>query len=84
MFCAADTPRRQDQIIGQMPACITADPVPERPKRSEPRARRRRPKNYQLLTKPRRQTGNLLRRRELRGHCPQSPMSRRMNTTRRG
>ena len=30
----------------------TECPVPERPERSEPRAKKRRPKNYQLLTKP--------------------------------
>lgn len=33
---------------------IAADPVPNRPDRTEPRARKRRPKNYQLLNKPRR------------------------------
>ena len=33
---------------------IAADPVPNRPDRIEPRARKRRPKNYQLLNKPRR------------------------------
>jgi hypothetical protein len=32
---------------------IAADPVPHRPNRSEPRARKRRPKSYQLLTRPR-------------------------------
>lgn len=34
---------------------IARDPVPERPERTEPRARKRRPKNYQLLTKPRKE-----------------------------
>ena len=34
---------------------IAADQVPERPDRSEPRARKRRPKSYQLLTRPRHQ-----------------------------
>jgi len=33
---------------------IASDLVPLRPGRSEPRARKRRPKNYQFLTKPRR------------------------------
>jgi len=33
--------------------CIARDPVPHRPGRLEPRARKRRPKNYQLLNKPR-------------------------------
>jgi hypothetical protein len=32
---------------------IARDPVPCRPNRTEPRARKRRPKNYQLLTAPR-------------------------------
>jgi len=32
---------------------IAADIVPKRPDRTEPRARKRRPKNYQLLNKPR-------------------------------
>lgn len=32
---------------------IAADPVPLRPNRSEPRARKRRPKPYQMLTRPR-------------------------------
>jgi hypothetical protein len=34
-------------------ARVAADQVPLRPGRSEPRARKRRPKNYQLLTRPR-------------------------------
>jgi hypothetical protein len=32
---------------------IAIDPIPHRPNRSEPRAKKRRPKNYQLLNKPR-------------------------------
>ena len=34
--------------------CLAADPLPLRPNRLEPRARKRRPKNFQLLNKPRR------------------------------
>ena len=34
---------------------IAADQIPDRPNRSEPRARKRRPKPYQMLTKPRHQ-----------------------------
>ena len=34
---------------------IAADQLPERPWRSEPRAVKRRPKNYRLMTQPRRQ-----------------------------
>ena len=59
--CASNR-KKQDNLIAQMLAIIALDPVPERPGRSEPRARKRRPKNYQLLTKPRRLTGNLPRR----------------------
>ena len=32
---------------------LAGDPLPNRPNRVEPRARKRRPKNYQLLTQPR-------------------------------
>lgn len=42
---------------------IACDLVPERPNRSEPRARKRSPKNFQLLTKPRVEMGNLPRRK---------------------
>ncbi len=59
--CASNR-KKQDEWIAQMLAIIASDPMPERPGRSEPRARKRRPKNYQLLTKPRRLTGNLPRR----------------------
>jgi Transposase DDE domain len=59
---ASNRPRRQDQLIDEMLAIIARDIVPERPGRSEPRAKKRRPRNYQLLTKPRHQIGNLPRR----------------------
>jgi Transposase DDE domain len=59
---AAKTPRKQTQLIDQMLAAIARDPVPERPGRSEPRAKKRRPRNYQLLTEPRHKMGNLPRR----------------------
>lgn len=50
---SADNEQRA-ALYGQMLRYIAADPVPERPNRSEPRARKRRPKNYPLLTQPRR------------------------------
>jgi len=34
---------------------IAGDPLPHRPNRSEPRAVKRRPKNFRLMTKPRHQ-----------------------------
>lgn len=72
---AGETPRRQDQLIDQMLATIASDLVPERPGRSEPRARKRRPKNYQLLTKPRHQTGNLPRRNRPQKNHPKTALS---------
>jgi hypothetical protein len=41
---------------------IAKDIVPDRPKRQEPRARKRRSKNYQLLNKPRSQFREILHR----------------------
>lgn len=53
IHAARATPRRQDGLIDEMLAIIASDSVPHRPERSEPRAKKRRPKNYHLLTKPR-------------------------------
>jgi hypothetical protein len=53
IHAARATPRRQEALIEEMLAMIASDPVTERPGRSEPRAKKRRAKNYHLLTKPR-------------------------------
>ena len=59
------------QLFKKLIACIAHDLVPFRPERMEPRARKRRPKNHQLLTRPRHRMGNLphrnkpLRKRKL-------------------
>lgn len=53
IHAARANPRRQEALIEQMLGTIASDPVPERPGRSEPRAKKRRAKNYHLLTKPR-------------------------------
>ena len=50
-------------IVDEMLLAIASDPNPERPNRSEPRVRKRRPKSYRLLTKPRRKMGNLPHRK---------------------
>jgi hypothetical protein len=50
--CGA-SPRPQATLVKEMLRLIAFDPVPERPGRTEPRAKKRRPKNYQLLTQPR-------------------------------
>lgn len=49
-----DTRIRSD-LFSHMLDCIARDKLPYRPGRTEPRARKRRPKNYQLLNKPRAQ-----------------------------
>ena len=59
---AATQPRKQDALIEEMFTLIALEWVPLRPDRSEPRAKKRRAKNHQLLTKPRHETGNISRR----------------------
>ena len=46
-------PRKQAALIAAMLKAIARDPLPLRAHRSEPRAKKRRAKNYHLLTKPR-------------------------------
>jgi hypothetical protein len=76
LIAAADqTPRVQQKLIDQMLALIAGDPVPERPGRSEPRAKKRRGKNYQLLTKPRGQMGNVPRRNRPKAKQPKASLS---------
>lgn len=75
VLVAAETPRAQQKIIDHMLALIAGDPVPERPGRSEPRAKKRRGKNYQLLTKPRGQVGNLPRRNRPKSKRPKTALS---------
>lgn len=45
----------QERNFTAMLRCIARDPLPFRPDRTEPRAVKRRPKNYQRLTEPRKQ-----------------------------
>jgi hypothetical protein len=47
--------RDRQRLVQAMLKAIARDPLPFRPDRTEPRATKRRPKNYQLLNKPRRQ-----------------------------
>lgn len=53
VFAGADA-SRHPKLWTHLLACLAADTLPQRPNRVEPRARKRRPKNYQLLNKPRR------------------------------
>ncbi|CAN5500438.1 hypothetical protein BH09VER1_BH09VER1_53440 [soil metagenome] len=75
IHAASATPRRQDALITEMLAAIAFDPVPLRPGRSEPRARKRRPKNYHLLTKPRDQMTLSQHRSRWRALPPKTPLS---------
>lgn len=76
LIAAADkTPKEQQALIDRMLEIIASDPVPERPGRSEPRAKKRRGKNYHLLTKPRRQMGNVARRNRPKKNQPKSALS---------
>ena len=55
----ATKPAIYRRLFKKLITCIARDLVPFRPDRAEPRARKRRPKNYQLLTRPRHSMGNL-------------------------
>ena len=68
-------PQKQAELVAQMLASLAQDPLPYRPERSEPRAKKRRPKNYQLLTKPIKQMGNLPHRNRSRKASPIRPKS---------
>jgi len=46
-------PREQRRLFNQLLQIIAQDTVPYRPERAEPRVRKRRPKNYRLMTRPR-------------------------------
>lgn len=52
---AHSKPREQRRLFNQLLQIIAEDTVPYRPERSEPRVRKRRPKNYRLMTRPRHQ-----------------------------
>jgi hypothetical protein len=55
----AKMPDPYHRLFRSMMRILVLDLVPLRPNRSEPRAVKRRPKNYQLLNKPRHLMGNL-------------------------
>lgn len=67
---AEGKPRTIQALIEEMLMAIANDPNPHRPNRSEPRAVKRRRKNYHLLTKPRRQMGHLPHRKTGRATSP--------------
>lgn len=52
-ICGPQPHRCTREMLDAFFLCIARDKIPLRPDRLEPRARKRRPKNYQLLNKPR-------------------------------
>jgi hypothetical protein len=68
-------PRKQSHLLAQLLLTIALDLLPLRPNRSEPRAKKRRPKNYQLLTRPRHKMGNLPHRNRPGTKHPKSSLS---------
>jgi hypothetical protein len=75
IHAAKDQPRKQQELISHLLLSIASDTVPRRPGRSEPRAKKRRPKNFQLLTKPRHQMGNLPHRNRPSQNHHKTPLS---------
>jgi DDE family transposase len=54
LYAAHSKPTRQRELFDALLRSIASDQIPLRPNRGEPRVKKRRPKNYHLLTKPRR------------------------------
>ena|SRR5579862_2524565 len=75
LHCAKNRPRKQKALLAEMLAVIANDTLPIRPFRVEPRARKRRPKNYHLLTKPRREMQLIGHRNRLERKYPQTVLS---------
>jgi len=53
VMCAARSQSRKSTLLNAFFICIAHDTIPLRPNRLEPRARKRRPKNFQLMNQPR-------------------------------
>jgi hypothetical protein len=75
IHASAKSPRKQAELINRMLDALAGDLVPKRPGRLEPRARKRRPKNYQLLTHPRREMKVIAHREKYRASRPKTPLS---------
>jgi len=63
---AAASRTRRRALVDRLIAILARDPLPHRPNRVEPRARKRRPKNYQLLSKPRHELTEVMHRNRYR------------------
>ena len=72
---AENKPRTLAAMIDEMLFTIARDLLPIRPNRSEPRVRKRRPKNYRLLTKIRHEMGPLPHRNYGVENHPKTPLT---------
>ena len=72
---AENKPRRLSAMIDEMLLAIARDLLPIRPNRSEPRVKKRRPKNYRLLTKLRHEMGPLPHRNYGVENHPKTPLT---------
>ena len=72
---AENKPRTVSAMVDAMLLAIACDRLPNRPNRSEPRVRKRRPKNYRLLTKPRHEMGPLPHRNDGVENRPKNPLT---------
>jgi hypothetical protein len=70
IHASAKQPRKQAELINRLLQDIAGNLVPHRPGRLEPRARKRRPKNYQLLTHPRHEMKVIAHREKYRARIP--------------
>jgi hypothetical protein len=70
---ARGKPRQQKALLDSLLETIANDLLPKRPGRVEPRAKKRRPKNYHLLTKPRKQMKVPPHRNRPNSRSPKSP-----------
>jgi hypothetical protein len=75
IYACNKSPRKQAELIHHMFARLAGDLVPHRPNRSEPRARKRRPKTYQLLTQPRHEMKVIAHRNKYRAPRPKTALS---------
>lgn len=72
---AENQPRTIAALVDEMLQAIARDPNPHRPNRTEPRAVKRRRKNYHLLTKPRHEMDPLPHRNKGASIPPKSALS---------
>ena len=60
----------RSRLIADLYEAMTDTPIRQRPGRSEPRCRKRRPKNYELMTRPRHEMKEIPHRNRYRAEIP--------------